>query len=179
MNPTAEHNASAINHSSPRQISPSSGVALEAIDSLRQEPPPTAYIPYSQVPRPLGLMYFEIRTASDPVAFIPPIERIVHQQSPDLPLRDVKTQAEQIDQALVQERLFAKSSSVFGILVLILAAIGTYGLSMYSVAQRTREIGIRLALGATPSGVLRIVLLDIFRLILLAGIIGLAASFAL
>jgi ABC-type antimicrobial peptide transport system permease subunit len=124
-------------------------------------------------------MYFEVRTASDPVALIPPIQRIVHQQSPDLPLRDVKTQAEQIDQALVQERLFAKSSSVFGILVLILAAIGTYGLSMYSVAQRTREIGIRLALGATPSGVLRIVLLDMFRLILLAGIIGLAASFAL
>jgi predicted permease len=154
-------------------------VADTKYDSLRQEPPPTAYIPYSQIPRPLGLMYFEVRTAGDPLAVLPAIQHIVHQQSPDLPLRDVKTQAEQIDEALVQERLFAKSSSVFGILVLILAAIGTYGLSMYSVTQRTREIGIRLALGATPSGVLRIILRDMVRLILLAGIIGLAASFAL
>jgi predicted permease len=154
-------------------------VADAKYDSLRQEAPPTAYIPYTQVPRPLGLMYFEVRTPGNPAALISPIQRIVHEKAPDLPLRDVKTQAEQIDEALVQERLFAKSSSVFGILVLILTAIGTYGLSIYSVSQRIREMGIRLALGATPASVLRTVLFDTFRLVLLGGVIGLAAAFSL
>jgi predicted permease len=121
-------------------------------NDLRREIHAMMYIPQSA-----GAASFELRTAADPQAILPAIRNVVAQVNADLPLFDVKTESEQIDRLLFQERLVARLSSFFGLLALVLACIGLYGLLSYEVSRRTREIGIRLALGAQAGDVLRLV----------------------
>ncbi len=121
-------------------------------NDLRREIHAMMYIPQSA-----GAASFELRTAADPQAILPAIRNVVAQVNADLPLFDVKTESEQIDRLLFQERLVARLSSFFGLLALVLACIGLYGLLSYEVSRRTREIGIRLALGAQAGDILRLV----------------------
>jgi len=109
-------------------------------------------------PQSLGGASFELRTAADPQAILPAIREVVAQVNTNLPLFDVKTESEQIDRLLFQERLVARLSGFFGLLALLLACMGLYGLLSYEVSRRTREIGIRMALGAEPASVLKLVL---------------------
>jgi predicted permease len=119
--------------------------------SLRSEVRPTVYT----LDRNSGAS-FELRTKGDPRLLIPIIHEVVRQADPSFLIADMKTQLEQIDQSLYQERLIAALSGLFGILAVILASIGLYGLVAYGVARRRHEIGVRMALGAQPYEIFRL-----------------------
>jgi predicted permease len=156
------------------------GVAHDArFDRMRGELPRTAYVPYSAVPALLGRLYFEVRTAGDPAALLPAVRQAVRGVEPTLPLIDVKTQSDQIDEALSREHMFARISGFFGLLALLLVAIGVYGTLAYAVTHRTGELGIRLALGARRGQVLWMVLRESGIVIACGLAIGLPAAFAL
>jgi predicted permease len=146
--------------------------------NLREPPPPQFFIPYVQQSQ-VGGMTYEIRTRVSPEAVLPALRRAVQSVDPSLPLINIRTQDQQIEVDLQQERLFMTLTSGFGILALILASVGIYGVMAYSVAQRTNEFGIRLALGAAPGKLMTIVLRE-SSWISLAGIaVGLASAFLL
>jgi ABC-type antimicrobial peptide transport system permease subunit len=104
------------------------------------------------------------------------VREIISQAGDNLPLTEMRTQTEQIDQLLFQERLMSRLSSFFGALALVLACIGLYGLLSYEVARRTREIGIRMALGAQQRNLLRLVVGQGILLALIGAVIGIAAA---
>jgi ABC-type antimicrobial peptide transport system permease subunit len=141
-------------------------------DSLRKDVVPTAYFP-------IGAKggSFEIRTATNPKELVSSIQEVLNSVDHNLVLLNVKTQMELIDQALYQERLLACLSSLFGVLALSLACIGLYTLLSYETAQRTREIGIRVALGANPRDVLSMVVGNGMILVVVGFGLGASAAF--
>lgn len=146
---------------------------------LRGQTPPTVYFPYKQQPSSFGgLMNFEVRTAGDPNEFVSPIRGAISEIDKNVPLFDVKTQTRQVDELLAEERLFATLSSFFGLLATALACIGLYGVMSYTVAQRTNEIGIRMALGATTSSVMQLVMRETTLLVVVGVAIGLGVTLA-
>jgi predicted permease len=146
--------------------------------SLRRVAVPAVYTPYAQMPKLLGLLNFELRTEGDPLALVPTVRRAVHDIDPDIPISDVRTQTQQIAETLTQERLLDRLFSFFGGLALLLACVGLYGLMAYAVTQRTREIGIRMALGSQRRDALRLVLGQGLKLTLIGVMIGVAGALA-
>jgi predicted permease len=124
---------------------------------LRDLPPPQFFLPYVQQAEAGGMTY-QIRTRIAPEALLPALRRVVQKIDPDLPLVNVRTQDQQIEDDLQQERMFVSLTSGFGLLALALACVGIYGIMAYSVANRRNEIGIRMALGAQPGQVSRMIL---------------------
>jgi predicted permease len=146
------------------------GVAGNAkYNSLRREIMPTFYTPTvgSQA-------YFELRMATDPMALIPTIKNIVNHENQDLALFRIATQEQAIEQQVFAERITAQLSSFFGLLALVLACLGLYGLLSYEVTRRTREIGIRMAIGAQSHNVIRMVLKKGIGLIITGAVVGIA-----
>ena len=137
---------------------------------------PKAYYAYAQNPARLDMMFFEVRTQGSPSTVISELRDTVSQADPDLPLIGLKTQSTRTSDALSQERLFAQLTSVFGLLALALAMIGLYGTMAYSVTRKTHEIGIRMALGANPAHVLRMVIRQGITLTLIGLAIGIVVA---
>ena len=144
---------------------------------MRGKPPRTAYIPYPL--ENVGRMTFEVRTAGEPLAMTAALRAALRSVDRNLPLIGVKTQEQQIDESLRQERMFAKITSFFGLLALTLVAVGLYGTLAYGVARRTSEIGIRMALGARRREVLWMVLRESLAVVACGIAVGLPAAFAL
>jgi len=145
----------------------------------RDDIPPTAYLPWLQELRSVGSLTFEVRTAGEPTAAVAAIRKVMQEVESNLPLNNIRTQVEQADETLAMERLFAKLVSFFGLLAQQLAAIGLYGVLAWSVSQRTREIGIRMALGADRGDVLKMVLRQGMTLTLMGVAIGLVGAYVL
>ena len=120
-----------------------------------------------------------IRSNSDPHQIVGAVRRRLHELDPILTVTETRTLQDNIDRALVPERFIATLGGFFGALALVLAAIGLYGLMAEAVARRTREIGIRMALGAAPGSVLCMVLRDSFSMVFIGAAVGLAASFVM
>ena len=153
------------------------GVAQDAkYFDLRGDMPPTVYLPYFQ--EPASDAYFTIRTTGEPTAMFALIRQAVREIDGSLPLSDFKTVRQQVESSWAQERLFATLSVFLGLLAALLSAIGLYGVMAYSVARRRNEIGIRMALGARRSDVIRLVLRESLLLVALGVGIGLATALA-
>jgi ABC-type antimicrobial peptide transport system permease subunit len=122
-------------------------------------------------------MFYELRTAGDPLAIVNTVRQIVRQVDARVPVANVRTQSSQIEQTLIQERIFAQLCSAFAILALLIASVGLYGTMSYTVARRTSEIGIRMALGAQRKRIVWMVVREVFVLAAIGLAIGLPTAY--
>jgi predicted permease len=154
------------------------GVSADAkYARLRQDAPATIFLPYLQNDD-ASSMTFEIKTAASTASVAAEVREAVRSADRDLPLLEVRLQTEQIEANVSHERVFATLTGGFGILALILAGIGIYGIMAYTVSRRTNEIGIRMALGAQARGVLAMVLKETSVLSLVGVAAGIGAALA-
>jgi ABC-type antimicrobial peptide transport system permease subunit len=136
---------------------------------------PTVYLPATQMVE--GTANYYVRAAADPAAIGSAIRAAVREIDPALPVIDLRTEEEQVGRLTAQETLFARLSGFFGVVTLILACVGLYGLMSYLVLRRTGEIGLRMALGARPARVLRMILSESFALVAVGLVVGAAVAF--
>ena len=135
------------------------------------------FVPHRQEPDQSATIV--LRTDGEPLALVTPLRNLMREQAPDVPLTEVRTMHDHVRFAVWTTRLFGSLMAVFAVLALVIAAVGLYGVMAYSVAQRTQEIGIRMALGANGRDVVNLVVGQALRLTLVGAGIGLAAAFAL
>jgi predicted permease len=153
------------------------GVAKDAkYSEVKGVIPPLFFAPYKQSTR-IGAMTFYVRTGTDPDQFVGQVQRIVTRIDPNLPVENLRTLPEQIRQNVFMDRFISVMSASFAVLATLLAAVGLYGVLAYTVSQRTREIGLRMALGAAPSDVRRMVLKQVALMTVVGAVIGLLAAY--
>jgi predicted permease len=142
----------------------------------RGEAQPVIYMTFLQTPTGRGQMVLHVRVAGDASSVLPRIREEVLRVDPTLPMFEVHTLAQEMDAALVQERLIAMLSSLFGVLALLLASVGLYGLLAFGVVQRTGEMGIRMALGAGRADVVWMILKEALLLVLAGVVVGIPVA---
>ncbi len=145
--------------------------------SLSDPPAETMYMPFAQTHGGASEAVFILHAAQDPRAMIPAIRNVIHESAPNLPLGTVQTMDETISESLTSERFTTTLLVIFGGMALLIATVGVYGVISYSVAQRTHEIGIRVALGASRGRVLAMIFGQGLRLAFAGIFTGLIASF--
>ena len=143
-------------------------------NSLREPAPPTLYLPYLQA-GPEDLV-FTVRTAADPASVMRTVRETMSAVDPGIPIVTIETQVSQIERRYAQERVLAQAYVLFGAIALFVAAIGLFGLMSYNVSRRTREIGIRMAMGAQRDAVLGLVVRESMLLVAGGVAIGIAAA---
>jgi len=147
-------------------------------ESMRDEMPIEVFVPYEQNHYVNGMSVY-VRTTRQPEEVFSTIRQVVNRLDPNVPLYRMKTLEKQMDNSLVTERLVASLSSAFGLLATLLAAIGLYGVMAYTVARRTREIGVRMALGAAGGDVIWLVMKEVLLLVAIGIGIGLPLAWGL
>ena len=147
-------------------------------ESMRDEVPSEMFRPYGQMDFAQGITAY-LRTLQNPEEIFNTVRRRVHDLDANLPVFEMVTLEKQTENSLATERLVASLSSVFGLLATLLASIGLYGVMAYTVARRTREIGIRMAIGASRSDVLSLIMREVVVLLLIGMAIALPASWIL
>jgi predicted permease len=153
------------------------GVCADAkYDRIRRDPEPTFYMPYWEDKDTGGWTNFAVKARMQEAELAPLLRKAVASVDGNLPVQSIHTQREQIDATMRNERLFADLTAGFGMLALVLAAVGIYGILAYSVSQRTSEIGIRIALGARQVTVLGMVLREAAWMAGLGILVGLGAA---
>jgi predicted permease len=145
-------------------------------DGLTAPQTADVYLPYAQSPR-ARLMLF-VRTAGDPMAIIPAVRRTMGELAPGVPLYDIRTMDTRVGDAMSYARFSTVLLGLFAAVALVLATMGTYGVISFGVAQRTREIGIRVAIGATRSDVVKLIVGQGAWLVALGALVGLGAALA-
>jgi putative ABC transport system permease protein len=145
---------------------------------LREEPIRMVYVPYRPGPWGVGFA-LHVRTAGQPTALATAVRQTIARLDPGAPVYDIRTAEEEIGRSLLRDRLIATITTLFGTLALLLASIGLYGVLSYGVSQRTREFGIRIAVGAEARRILHLVLREAAWVISLGVTAGLAAAWAL
>jgi predicted permease len=137
--------------------------------------PPQFFIPYRQIGS-VGRMNFYVKTSGDEIQLLRSVPALMRRLDPDLPVEDLKTLTQQAKENTFLDRMISTLSASFAILATLLASVGLYGVLAYSVSQRTREIGVRMALGASEGNVRGMVLRQVAFMTIIGGIIGLATA---
>lgn len=143
--------------------------------SVKQGVPPLFFTPYRQNDG-LGFLTFYVRTGMEPTQVMQGIPAMMNRLDANLPVEDLKTLEQQVQENVVVDRLISSLAAAFAVLATLLAAVGLYGVLAYTVAQRTREIGVRMALGASADRVRNMVLRQVTRMTVIGGIIGIAVA---
>jgi predicted permease len=145
---------------------------------VRDEPPRQVYFPFMENTFPASAVMYA-RTADRPELAFGSIRQVMQQLDSNIPMYNARTLESQVDRSLLNDRLVATLSSAFGVLATLLAVIGLYGVMAYTVARRTREIGVRMALGAVPADVVRLVMGEVLALVGAGIVLGLIAAWGL
>ncbi len=166
------------NDSGPLDIEIVGLIRNAAYSDVKDSVPPQFFTPYRQA-RDVGRINFYVRTAGIPQQLLRTIPDVIKRLDADLPVEELKSLPQQIQENVFMDRMISILSSAFALVATILAAVGLYGVLAYSVAQRTREIGVRMALGASAVNVRSMVLRQVGLMTLVGGVIGIGGAIAL
>ena len=178
QNPIGRHIGPSDHHPDPGGLQPGY-LIVGVVGDTKYERMRSDVIPMMYMPLDGDSAHFELRTAMNPTSLIPAVREVVAGVDRNLPLFEVMTQSEQVDRILFEERLITACPAFFGVLTLALACFGLYGLLSYEVAWRTRELGIRMALGAQSRDILRLVIKQVVVIVAIGLAAGVAAALGL
>jgi predicted permease len=153
------------------------GVVKDAkYSEVKAAVPPLFFVPYKQTSRVSGITFY-VKTAADPQQLVSQVPRVMRELDPNLPVEDLRTLDQQVQQNVFMDRFIGIMATSFAVLATLLAAVGLYGVLAYTVAQRTREIGLRMALGAAPARVRMMILRQVGLMTIIGGVVGVLGAF--